>query len=286
VLVDLVTLGGLVLRPWLAQIRSVAAVGAVVLAAAAWIGGLRSPQVVEIELGVAGLGPQDDGLRLVQVSDLHLGTLIGRRWLEGTIERVLMLDPDVIAITGDLIDGDAGAVEQLLPELSRLRAPRGVFAVLGNHEHYAGAERSRALMRSAGYRVLDNQAEELAPGLWVAGVPDPRGAAQTGAQPGADLEATLSAVPRGASVVLLLHSPEGVERAAAAGVDLMLCGHTHGGQIWPFHYLVQRAYPRFAGVQVVNGMTLVISRGAGLWGPPMRLFAPADVVLVTFRTRD
>jgi predicted MPP superfamily phosphohydrolase len=171
-------------------------------------------------------------------------------------------------------------VEPLLPELRELTAPLGVFAVLGNHEYYAGPDRSREVLQHAGWTVLDNRAVEVAPGVVIAGVPDARGAAQTGAEP-ADLGATLDGVDPAAAIVLLQHSPGDEQAAADAGVDLMLNGHTHGGQIWPFHHLVALAYPKYAGVHRVGGMTQVVSRGAGYWGPPMRLLAPADVVLVT-----
>jgi predicted MPP superfamily phosphohydrolase len=238
---------------------------------------------VEVEVMVPGLPADADGLTVVQISDVHLGTLRGRALLDTVLRRVGELDPDVVAITGDLIDGDAGVVERLLPGLERLRAPLGVFAVLGNHEYYAGRERSRKLLADAGYTVLDNASAEVAPGVFVAGVPDPRGSAQTG-EAEADLPAALAGLDPAAAVVLLLHSPEMEAAAAAAGVDVMLNGHTHGGQIWPFHLLVKRAYPSLAGVYGHGSMTQVVSRGAGTWGPPMRLLAPSDVVRLTLRS--
>ena len=181
------------------------------------------------------------------------------------------------------IDGDAGVVEQMVDDLRRLRAPLGVWAVLGNHEHYAGPERSRRLLADAGFSLLDNAAVEVRPGVWVAGVPDARGARQTGSLP-ADLGEALADVPAGAAVVLLQHSPEDEARAAAAGVGLMLSGHTHGGQIWPFGALVRLTYPHIAGVYRVEGMEGVVSRGAGWWGPPMRLGAPAEVWRIVLRS--
>jgi predicted MPP superfamily phosphohydrolase len=154
--------------------------------------------------------------------------------------------------------------------------------VLGNHEYYAGRDRSRALLAGAGFTVLDNSSVELAPGLHIAGIPDARGSSQTGA-PEADLDAALAGLPADDVVVLLQHAPEAEQRAAKAGVDLMLNGHTHGGQLWPFHYLVQRAYPHYAGVYQVGGMTQVVSRGSGQWGPPMRFLAPSEIYLITLR---
>ncbi len=280
-LVDLITVGGLLLAPRVALLRTAAAVAAVVLAAVAWVGGQLEPRVIRLTVTAPGLAPAADGVTLLQVSDLHLGTFGDQRRIATVLALVDRLRPDLVAITGDLVDGDVAAVEPLIPALCQIRAPRGVVAVLGNHEHYAGAAASTRLLTAAGFRVLVDDAVEVAPGLAVVGVDDDRGASQTGSSR-RDLAAALSSVPAGAFVVLLQHSPEGEREAAAAGVGLMLSGHTHGGQVWPFHLLVRRAYPFMAGVREVAGMTQVVSRGAGLWGPPMRLFAPADVVLVTF----
>jgi predicted MPP superfamily phosphohydrolase len=133
--------------------------------------------------------------------------------------------------------------------------------------------------------VLDNASVELAPGLHLAGVPDARGSAQTG-RPEADLDVALAGLPAGDAIVLLQHAPEQERRAADAGVDLMLNGHTHGGQLWPFHYLVQRAYPHYAGLYRVGAMTQIVSRGSGQWGPPMRFLAPSEIYLITLRRAD
>ncbi len=284
-LVELITAGGFLLRAWIGHLRGGMAVVALVAAGVAWIGGLQAPRLVEVELRLPALPAESDGISIVQISDVHLGTMLGRGTLEAIRARVEALAPDLLVITGDLIDGDAGVVEELLPELRRLRAPRGVFAVLGNHEYYAGRQRSRHLLREAGFTVLDNDAQEVAPGLWLAGTPDARGAAQTG-EGEADLDAALAEVPDDAALVLLQHAPEQEERAAAAGVDLLLNGHTHGGQIWPFHLLVRASYRHYAGIYKVGEMTQVVSRGTGLWGPPMRLFASAEIVRVTLRAAD
>jgi predicted MPP superfamily phosphohydrolase len=281
--VELVTLGGFVLRgtaPWL---RGGSAVLALAAAAVAWVGGMMPPRIVSWEVEVSSLPFAADGLEIVQISDVHLGTILGRHRLGVILERVERLAPDVVVITGDLIDGDAGVVEEFLPQLETLRAPLGVFAILGNHEYYAGRERSRALLREAGFTVLDNAAAEVLPGVFVAGVPDARGSAQTG-RPEADLERALEGIGDGAPVVLLQHAPEDEARAASAGVDVMLNGHTHGGQIWPFHYLVRTAYRHLAGPYRVGDMVQIVSRGAGQWGPPMRLLAPSDLVHLTLRS--
>lgn len=281
-LAELLTLGGFAGATWTAGIRTTLVVIALIGAVAALIGGVRPPRVVDVEVDVASLRQSLDGITVVQLSDLHLGSLLGPRFLSHVIDQVEALEPDVVVVTGDLFDSEADSVERLLPELKRLRAPHGVFAVIGNHEYYVGMGRCVHLMEEAGFQVLDNQWVEALPGLVVAGVPDDRGARQTG-HPGADLGRALDGVPAGSTVVLLQHAPQDEAAAAAAGVDLMLNGHTHGGQIWPFHILVRAAYPHLAGVFHVGDMTQVVSRGTGRWGPPMRLFAPAEVIRVTLR---
>jgi uncharacterized protein len=281
--VEVVTLGGFVLRSWAPWLRGAAAIVAVCASAASWASAAVGPRTVRLDVTLGGLPREADGLRLVQISDVHVGTILGRSRLQKILDGVQQLAPDVVVITGDLIDGDAGVVEELLPQLKTLRAPRGVYAILGNHEYYAGRERSRALLRDAGFEVLDNRWVEPAPGVYLAGVPDARGSAQTG-RPEADLDAALAGLDPDSAVVLLQHAPEEEERIAAAGVDLLLDGHTHGGQIWPFHYLVKRAYPHLAGVYRVGAMTQVVSRGSGQWGPPMRLFAPSEIIQITLRS--
>jgi predicted MPP superfamily phosphohydrolase len=188
-------------------------------------------------------------------------------------------------VTGDLVDGDAGTVENMVPALQTMTAPLGVYSILGNHEVYAGADRCRKLMRDSGFVVLDSAAAEVTPGLWVAGVPD------SGRGPGTDgldgaLEAAFDQVPKGVAVIYLQHAPGNEKATAAAGAGLMLNGHTHGGQIWPFHYMVRRAYPFISGVRTVDGMSQVVSRGAGRWGAPMRLFAPSEIYRITLRSPE
>jgi predicted MPP superfamily phosphohydrolase len=281
-LVDLLTLFGLVLKNWVVPLRTAAIGVALVLAVAAWIGGYVRPRTVELEMEMRGLPAEADGLVVVHLTDLHLGALIGEQRLRSVIEQIEGMEPDLVAITGDLVDGDAGPVENMIPALETLTAPLGVYSILGNHEIYAGADRCRKLMRDSGFVVLDNAAAEIMPGLWIVGVPDSGRGPGTDGRDGA-LEAALSEVGEGSAVIYLQHAPGNEAATAASGVDLMLNGHTHGGQIWPFHYLVRRAYPHIAGVRRVEGMTQVVSRGAGRWGAPMRLFAPSEIYRITLR---
>jgi predicted MPP superfamily phosphohydrolase len=281
VAVDVVTLGGWLLPKVAPVIRGWTVAGALVLSAIALVQGLRPPVVRDYEVRLAGLPKERDGLVLVAVSDLHLGTMIGGRWLKNLADRVSALRPDGIVIVGDLVDGNVSELESLLPVLKTLRAPLGVWAVTGNHEHYAGLERSVRLLEDAGYTVLRDRWADVVPGVVMAGVDDLTARRQFGRADKA-IENALANRPPGA-VILLSHSPMQASTAAAAGVGLMLSSHTHGGQIWPFGYLVQMSYPLLSGRYQVGGMTVVVGRGTGTWGPRMRLWQPGEILRIKLR---
>jgi hypothetical protein len=274
-----------------ANLPAAGAAAALALGAIGAVQHLRGPVVVDHEIRLQGLPAERDGMVLVQVSDLHLGSLLGQRWLERRRAQVEALRPDVVAVVGDLVDGNAAHVERLLPRLARLRAPFGVWAVTGNHEFYAGLDRSVKLMEEAGFRVLRNGWAEVAPGLVFAGVDDltvrrqlaPQGRPAQPLLEGA-LDTALAGRPAGATV-LLSHTPWLAQRAANLGVGLMLSGHTHDGQIWPFGYLVAMQYPFLGGAYDVGAMRLVVCRGTGSWGPPLRLWRRSEIVRIVLRSK-
>jgi predicted MPP superfamily phosphohydrolase len=278
---DIVTLGGVLLPRLAPALRGWALLAAGGLAAVALVQGLRPPVVVEYQVALPGLPVSRDGTVLVELSDMHLGTLIGERWLARVVERVDAMKPDLIVVDGDLIDGNVPHVEPMVPTLRRLRAPLGVWAVTGNHEFYAGLQRSVRLFEDAGFHVLQDRWAEVVPGLMLAGVDDLTARRQLGLD-GVPVERALTARPSGATI-LLSHTPWQAERAASLGAGLMLCGHTHDGQIWPFGYLVRLTYPLLGGRYQVGGMTAIVCRGTGTWGPRMRLWRPSEIVRVTLR---
>ena len=279
--VDLVTGFGFLLTEAYKPLR-VAALGLTALLSI-WglIQGLRSPAVREEVVVLRGLPVRLDGLVAVQVSDLHLGTLMGRRWLDRLADLVNGQNPDLIFLTGDVLDGGAEEVERLKPQLALFRAPLGVWAVTGNHEFYVGLDRSVAFMESCGIVVLRDSAREVAPGLVLAGVDDLTARREFRVD-GDPLQKALASRPEGATI-FLSHSPLGAETADKMGVGLMLSGHTHNGQIWPFGYLVRLYYPYITGRYAVGGMTLLVSHGTGTWGPPMRLFARGEIIRISLK---
>ncbi len=275
---DVLTGFGWLLPGWVSRIRSVGACVALLFAAVGLVQGLRAPVVRDYDVTIKGLRPEHEGVVIVQITDLHLGELLGQRWLEGRLAQIEALHPDVIVMTGDLLN-EVQLVEPLVPTLRRLHAPLGVYAVTGNHEFYAGLNASLRLFEEAGFRVLRNASVEAAPGLVIAGVDDLTAGRQF-SMPGQSIERALAVRPAGATI-LLSHTPWNGEQAASHGVGLMLSGHTHGGQIWPFVYFTRLVYPHVVGRYTIGDMTWLVSRGTGFWGPPMRLFRTAEILKIT-----
>jgi predicted MPP superfamily phosphohydrolase len=261
--------------------RAAAIATAGLLSATGLVLGHLPPVVRHWELAVPGLPPERDGFTLVAVSDLHLGTLLGPGWTERLVQRIAALRPDAVAVVGDVLDGPESALRPHLPILARLKAPAGTWAVTGNHEFYAGLERSVAALSAAGWRVLRDEWQELVPGVLLAGVDDLTARGQFGT-PLRSLEPVLANRPAGVTI-LLSHTPWLVEEAAERGVAVMISGHTHAGQIWPFGVLVRQRYPFLAGHYQVGRMHLLVGCGTGTWGPRMRLWQRSELLHITLR---
>lgn len=281
--IDCFTLGGFFFSGRVLQFRTGGAVVALVLSVTALYQGTRAPVVNEQVVTLPGLPRERDGLRLVFISDLHLGSQIGQAWLQALTARVSALKPDLIAIGGDLIDHDAERVRPMIPELLGLHAPLGVWAVLGNHDSFGGVAESSLIMREAGFRVLHDESDLAVPGLRIAGVDDLGMLGHAGPIEPSIRKALQLVRPGAEACIFLSHTPVGAKIAAEAGAGLMVSGHTHGGQIWPFSFLVQLRYPELVGRYNVVAMTQIISRGAGTWGPRMRLWRRGEILLITLR---
>lgn len=280
--VEIITVFGILLSTWTPVLRCLALIVGLLLSTVAIVQGLRSPVIQDYEARLSGLPPELDGTVLVGMSDLHLGNLIGKAWLEERISQVEELKPDIIVLLGDIFEGHGQPAEELLTTLRQLSAPMGVWAVPGNHEFYGGNMASSSSMEFDGLHFLKNSWNEVHPGLVVAGVDDLT--VNRGSSGDKLLSKALAGHPPGATI-LLSHSPIKADKAAESGVGLMLSGHTHGGQIWPFGYLVKRFYPLFLGQYEVDGMAIIVCRGTGTWGPRMRLWLPGEIVRVTLHAK-
>jgi hypothetical protein len=260
--------------------------GVAVAAGLALRNGLRVPAVRRVEIALARWPRALDGFRIVQISDIHIGPLLGRGFARALTERVNALAPDLVAVTGDLVDGPVESLREEVAPFAALRGRHGVFFVTGNHDVYSGGESWVERVRELGMRPLRNERVAIggAAGFDLAGVDDHRGDWVHGSSE--DLERALAGRDPSRALVLLAHDPGTFRRASAAGIDLQLSGHTHGGQIWPFNYLVRLAVPWVAGLHRVGGSLLYVSRGSGFWGPPMRLLAPAEITELVLRSGD
>ncbi len=265
------------------RVRAWALSAGLVLSALAMVQGLRPPEITGLEVVLPGLPPERDGIVAIALSDLHLGSLLDETWADARVSEALTERPDLVFLLGDLFEGHGESVQGFLPALSRLGdAPLGVWVVPGNHEYFGRSPSTLTLVERAGFRLLRNQSAEALPGLVIAGVEDLTYLSRRG-QNLDPVTRALAGRPAGATI-LLSHTPWEAEKAASAGVGLMLSGHTHGGQIWPFGYLVRRAYPLFAGRYDVGGMTVVVGRGTGTWGPRMRLWKRGEILRITLRS--
>ncbi len=280
--VDLATGFGRFLPGRAPSLRGWALAAGGLLSAAALVQGMRPPVVEDFEVPLPGLSDRMDGTVIVAMSDLHLGAPLGEGWLRARVAQVRALRPDLVVLLGDLFEGHGAPRPGLIPALGALSAPLGVWAVPGNHESHGNPAGVLRSVEEAGIRVLRNRWAEVRPGLVRAGVEDLTAGRRAGNNDDTVARA-LAGRPPGAGI-LLSHTPWLAERAAVAGAGLMLCGHTHGGQIWPFGYLTRLVYPLFDGEYVVDGMKVIVCRGTGTWGARMRLWRPAQILRVTLRT--
>jgi predicted MPP superfamily phosphohydrolase len=248
----------------------------------------RVPRVRRLDVQLPRLGAGLDGTRVVLITDTHYGPLDRARWSARVCETVNTLQADLVCHTGDIADGTAERRRAQAAPLGTVQATRARVYVTGNHEYYSEAQGWVDLMDELGWEPLRNRHLLLERGgdtLVVAGVDDVTAESSGLAGHRAHLAGALQGADPDHPVLLLAHQPKFVDRAAAGGVDLQLSGHTHGGQIWPFHHLVRIDQPALAGLSHHGTRTLLYtSRGTGFWGPPFRVFAPSEITLLVLRS--
>lgn len=267
-------------------LRGVLGIAAVSLSALGVWQAVQVPDVKSIEVKVKGLSPSLDGFKLVQLTDLHASRLLQGPWIQAIVDKTQALQPDLIAITGDLVDGTVTARRDDVAPLQALSAPKGVWVIAGNHEYYTQYQPWIEHFNSLGLRLLLNEHSIIEQGdaaFALAGITD-KSAAVHG-QPMPDVTAAVAGIPAGMPIIMLAHRPDTAKDSAAAGAALQLSGHTHGGHIVGMHKIVQMANDGYiGGLYQVGDMQLYVSYGAGLWaGFPLRLGRASEITLITLR---
>ncbi len=226
-----------------------------------------------------------DGLRIAQITDVHAGFTIKRGFVERIAEQVGELDADIIALTGDLVDGTVPWLRNDVAPLGDLTAPMGKFFVTGNHEYYSGAEPWIDEIDRLGFTVLLNEHRVIrrdGEQLVLGGITDYT-AGQFIPRQASDPRKAFEGAPSGAVRILLAHQPKSIFASIKAGCDLQLSGHTHGGQFFPWNYLATIDQPFIKGLHQLDGVTIYVSRGTGYWGPPVRTGIPPEITLITLK---
>lgn len=262
-----------------------AAVATTGLALVATRMGLGPVAIKRLNVSLSRLPQAFDGLRVVQLSDVHVGPNIGKDFVERIVRQVNELKPDLVAITGDLVDGTVSDLAGDVAPLAELRAKHGVFFVTGNHDFYSGADSWCAHLRTLNISVLRNQHVTLKEGehcLDIAGVDDYSSSSHPEG-PAGDVKQACAGRDPSRELILLAHQPRHIRAAEEHQIGLQLSGHTHGGQMWPWNYLVRLGQPLVSGLAQFGKTWLYVSNGTGYWGPPMRLGAPAEITEITLR---
>ena len=246
-------------------------------------GARRRARIVTVEVPIANLPAGLQGFSIAQISDVHVGSQIKRNYVDAIVDAVNSLGADLVAVTGDLVDGSVRDLSPHIEPLGRLRARYGAYVVTGNHEYYSGEPAWTAEFRRLGLHVLLNEhivVRHHGEPLVLAGVTD-FSAHHFNPQQRSDPAAALSGAPANAAVkILLAHQPRSATAAVQAGFDLQLSGHTHGGQFWPWNLFVRLQQPFTAGLHRLNHLWVYISRGTGYWGPPNRFGIPSEITLL------
>ena len=245
----------------------------------------RRPTVVEVSVPISDLPPEFEGFRIVQISDIHTGPTIKRDYVQIVSEQVNRLEADLIAFTGDLVDGSVAALRNDVAPLKELSAPHGAYFVTGNHEYYSGAEAWIDEIDRIGFTVLLNEHHVLRKGsahIVLAGVTDYH-AGRFIKSHASSPKAALAGAPRDLVKVLMAHQPRSIYSSAEEGYDLQISGHTHGGQYFYGNLLIALSQPYLRGLHRQDETWIYINSGTGYWGPPLRLGVPSEITVITLK---
>lgn len=270
------------LQGWAERSALIVVAASVLVTLIGFFNARRLAKVVQVTVPLAKLPPSLDGFTIAQITDIHVGPTIKGDYVRGIVDRVNALDADLVAITGDVVDGRVHQLSNDTAPLGDLRSRYGSYVVTGNHEYYSGADEWIAEFRRLGLRPLMNEHVVIGHNggeLVIAGVND-YSANRVEPSHGSDPEAALQGSPDGLPKVLLAHQPRSAHAAAEAGFDLQLSGHTHGGQFWPWNHFVRMQQPFTAGLRQLGDLWVYTSRGTGYWGPPKRFGAPSEITLI------
>lgn len=242
---------------------------------------LRDPAIVRLTVPIKNLPEEFDGFTIVQFTDVHVSSTIKRPFMQRVMEMVEELRPDLVALTGDLVDGSVPQLEHDVAPLAGLNAPYGKFFITGNHEYYSGVMQWVKETARLGFDVLLNEHRVIEKGeakLMLAGVTDFTGG-QFYPDHASDPHKAMAGAPEGVATILLAHQPKSIFEAAKAGFDYVISGHTHGGQYFPYHFLAALTQPYISGMHNYNGTQIYVSRGTGYWGPQIRLGARSEITV-------
>ncbi len=265
-----------------AVVKQLIAAAAIVIVAITMVVGYFNARNVRVKTLTLSI-PKDAGawrsLNIVSASDIHLGTVIGRKMLDRIVEKINALNPDIVLLPGDIIDEDPiPAMRQNLGEsLKKIKAPLGVYAVTGNHEYYGGVQAACEYLEAHGIKMLRDTTIKIADSFYLVGRDDREKSRITG-QRRKSLEELLADVDKSYPIIVLDHQPFGLQKVAESGIDFQISGHTHYGQLWPLGYITNLIYELSWGYKLIGSTHFYVSSGAGTWGPPMRLGNVPEIV--------